>query len=169
MWIATRKQGIFLYNTQTKKLVQYEVPCNDNNVVYILNDSQNNIWISGLHHLCLLNKANNTFETFTIKNEKEIYSMALWEDNNRHIWIGTWEDGLWKLNTQTKEVEKYLISKRGKVSCTFIPLSNMLLIYYLSDRMTDLRCSIQSHMKDFSTINMGKIVKIYPISLFILY
>lgn len=114
MWIATRKQGIFLYNTQTKKLVQYEVPCNDNNVVYILNDSQNNIWISGLHHLCLLNKANNTFETFTIKNEKEIYSMALWEDNNRHIWIGTWEDGLWKLNTQTKEVEKYLISKKGK-------------------------------------------------------
>lgn len=36
MWTATRKQGIFLYNTQTKKLVQYEVPCNDNNVVYII-------------------------------------------------------------------------------------------------------------------------------------
>ena len=30
IWIATHKQGIFLFNTQTDKLTQFEIPQNDN-------------------------------------------------------------------------------------------------------------------------------------------
>lgn len=47
IWIATHKQGIFLFNTQTDKLTQFEIPQNDNIVTRILNDEQNNIWLSG--------------------------------------------------------------------------------------------------------------------------
>lgn len=39
--------------------------------------------------------------------------MALWEDNSHYIWIGTWDKGLWKLDPQTKQVEKYLTEGKG--------------------------------------------------------
>lgn len=108
IWIATRKQGVFQYNTQTGKLIQYEIPENGNIIIRLLNDEQNNIWASGPYHLCRLNKATNKFEIFQIENEfNEIYSMALWEDSSHQLWIGTWEKGLWKLDPQTKQVEKY--------------------------------------------------------------
>lgn len=114
IWIATHKQGIFLFNTQTDKLTQFEIPQNDNIVIRILNDEQNNIWLSGPYQLCKLNKVNNTFETYAIEEKTEsIYSMALWEDSSNHIWIGTWDKGLWKLDPQTKQVEKYLTEGKG--------------------------------------------------------
>lgn len=115
IWIATHKQGIFLFNTQTDKLTQFEIPQNDNIVTRILNDEQNNIWLSGPYQLCKLNKVNNTFETYAIEEKTEsIYSMALWEDSSNHIWIGTWDKGLWKLDPCTKQVEKYLTGEKGK-------------------------------------------------------
>lgn len=115
IWIATHKQGIFLFNTQTDKLTQFEIPQNDNIVTRILNDEQNNIWLSGPYQLCKLNKVNNTFETYAIEEKTEsIYSMALWEDSSNHIWIGTWDKGLWKLDPRTKQVEKYLTGEKGK-------------------------------------------------------
>lgn len=115
IWIATHKQGIFLFNTQTDKLTQFEIPQNDNIVTRILNDEQNNIWLSGPYQLCKLNKVNNTFETYAIEEKTEsIYSMALWEDSSNHIWIGTWDKGLWKLDSRTKQVEKYLTGEKGK-------------------------------------------------------
>lgn len=113
IWIATNKQGLFLYNIQTDKLTQFEIPQNANIVIRILNDEQNNIWLSGPYQLCKLNKVNNTFETYTIEGETEgVYSMALWEDSSHHIWMGTWDKGLWKLNPQTKQVEKYLTDEK---------------------------------------------------------
>lgn len=115
IWIATHKQGIFLFNTQTDKLTQFEIPQNDNIVTRILNDEQNNIWLSGPYQLCKLNKVNNTFETYAIEEKTEsIYSMALWEDSSNHIWIGTWDKGLWKLDPRTKQVEKYLTGEKGE-------------------------------------------------------
>lgn len=115
IWIATRKQGVFQYNTQTGKLIQYEIPENSNIIIRLLNDEQNNIWASGPYHLCRLNKVTNKFEIFQIENESTgVYSMALWEDSSHQLWIGTWEKGLWKLDPQTKQVEKYFTPDNGK-------------------------------------------------------
>lgn len=115
IWIATQQQGVFQYNVSSHKLTQYEIPQNNNTAVRILNDRLNNIWVSGPYQLCRLNKANNTFEEFSIKGEPNgVYSMALWEDSSRNLWIGTWDKGLWKLNPQTHEVQKFLISDSGK-------------------------------------------------------
>ena len=115
IWIATHKQGIFLFNTQTDKLTKLEIPQNDNIVIRILNAEQTNIWISGPYQLCKLKNVNSTFETYAIEEKTEsIYSMALWEDSSNHIWIGTWDKGLWKLDPRTKQVEKYLTGEKGK-------------------------------------------------------
>ena len=40
--------------------------------------------------------------------------MALWEDHSHNLWIGTWEKGLWKLNPNTHQIERYLIPQKGK-------------------------------------------------------
>ncbi|WP_417129806.1 two-component regulator propeller domain-containing protein [Phocaeicola sp.] len=115
IWIATRKQGLFKYNRQTDKLTQFEIPENENTIIRLLNDEQNNIWASGPYQLCHLNKVTNKFEIYHIENAPNgVYSIALWEDSSHHIWIGTWEKGIWKLNTQTREVEKYLTPEKGK-------------------------------------------------------
>lgn len=115
IWIATEKQGIFQYNTQSNKLVQFDIPQSNGNLLRILSDQQNNIWASGMNNIYRLNKVTNTFEVFPIKGESNgIYSMALWEDASHNLWIGTWEDGLWKLNPNTHEVEKYLTPESGK-------------------------------------------------------
>lgn len=115
IWIATQKQGVFQYNTHSNNLTQFEIPQSNNNILRILCDQQNNIWVSGMNNLYRLNKVTNTFDIFSVENENNgIYSMALWEDAAQNIWIGTWEKGLWKLNPTTKTVEKFLTPESGK-------------------------------------------------------
>lgn len=99
IWIATQRQGVFQYNPHSNKLIQFDIPQGNGNIVRILSDEQNNIWATGMNNLYRLNKVTNTFEDFKIEGEENgVYSMALWEDNMHHIWIGTWKDGLWKLD-----------------------------------------------------------------------
>lgn len=113
IWIATQKQGIFQYNTHSNKLTRFEI--SQSSVLRILNDRQNNIWASGMNNIYRLNKVTNSFDIFPIEGENNgIYSMALWEDATHNIWIGTWEEGLWKLNPNTRKVEKYLTPESGQ-------------------------------------------------------
>lgn len=115
IWIATQDKKVFQYNMPSGKLHQIDTPPGSGNILKILNDRQNNIWASGLNNLYRLNKVANRFETFSIEGEKKgVYSMALWEDSNGELWIGTWEEGIWKLNPNTHKVEKYLTPQNGK-------------------------------------------------------
>ena len=115
IWIATQRQGVFQYNPHSNKLIQFDIPQGNGNIVRILSDEQNNIWATGMNNLYRLNKVTNTFEDFKIEGEENgVYSMALWEDNMHHIWIGTWKDGLWKLDPNTHKVEKFLTPESGK-------------------------------------------------------
>lgn len=117
IWIATRKQEVFQYNTQSGKLTQFDIPQGDGIILFMLNDKQNNIWATGLSNLYRLNKVTNKFEIFRIEGEdRGIYSMALWEDASQNLWIGTWEEGIWKLNPNTRQVEKFRNSGKDKIS-----------------------------------------------------
>lgn len=108
IWIATQKEGVFFYNRTTDKLEHYDVTQSNRSIIRLLNDYQNNIWATGLNNLYKLNKVTNEFEIFQIHGEKQIYSMALWEDAEHNLWIGTWNKGLWKLNSNTRTVQKFL-------------------------------------------------------------
>lgn len=75
----------------------------------IKTDNQNNIWASGMDNLYKLNKVSGKFEIYRIKNVNNgIYSMAIDIDEKNNIWIGTWSDGLWYLDTNNHTFEKYL-------------------------------------------------------------
>lgn len=108
IWIATQKEGVFFYNRTADKLEHYDVTQSNRSIIRLLSDYQNNIWATGLNNLYKLNKVTNEFEIFQIIGEKQIYSMALWEDAEHNLWIGTWTKGLWKLNSNTRTVQKFL-------------------------------------------------------------
>ena len=117
IWIATQKEGIFLYSIMSKKLIHYKTMYDSPSIIRLLTDHHNNIWATSLKNLYRLNKATNEFEIFHIKKEKNIQSMALWEDKEHFLWIGTWNQGLWRLNPNTRSVEKFPITKNiGKIT-----------------------------------------------------
>lgn len=117
IWIATQKQDLFQYNVQSGKLTQFDMPSSHGSIIRILNDRQNNIWATGPAHLYRLNKVTNRFEIFPIEGERQgFFSMALWEDEAQNLWIGTWENGIWKLDPNTRQVEKFLDSDDKAIS-----------------------------------------------------
>lgn len=109
LWIATGKDGIFMYSETNNTAIQYQIPDTHLPLLRVLTDSNNNIWATGMDNLYKLNKTTNKFEVFKIEGyEHGIYSMAILEDSNGNIWIGTWNDGLLKVNTINHTTETFL-------------------------------------------------------------
>mgnify|MGYP002230263098 CR=1 FL=1 len=85
------------------------------------------------------------------------------EDSSHHIWMGTWDKGLWKLDPQTKQVEKYLTDGKGILHIhSILEYSPELLLLV---QMMDLRYLIQSLTKAFSIIITEKMKNHYPTNL----
>ena len=137
IWIATLQQEIFQYNMQSGKLMQFDIPLGHGNILRILNDKQNNIWATSLSNLYRLNKVTNKFEIFQIEGEeKGVHSMALWEDTKYNLWIGTWEDGIWKLDPNTRQVEKFLDTKKISHIHSILEYSPAILFIGSDDGLT---------------------------------
>lgn len=109
IWIGTSTGEIYRYNQKNKDISAEKVSVNNLPILQIKTDNQNNIWASGMDNLYKLNKVSRKFEIYRIKNVNNgIYSMAIDIDEKNNIWIGTWSDGLWYLDTNNHTFEKYL-------------------------------------------------------------
>lgn len=146
IWISTYKEGVFSYNQTTQKLTHYRIP-QDNNILRLLADYQNNIWAVGLDNLYRLNKVTNKFERFL---DEQVYSMALWEDSNYNLWIGTWEQGLWKLDPNTKCIKKFLNPSENEGIMhihSIIECSPEILFIGSDDGLTIFNTTTHKHIK----------------------
>ncbi|MCE2617641.1 MAG: hybrid sensor histidine kinase/response regulator transcription factor [Phocaeicola sp.] len=120
LWFSTIGQGVFKYNTNKYYLEQYEFPEANNKVAAIMVDADNQIWAVtnwGGAGLTKLNKAENKFEPFQLiyeTNEQHSNSLALLEDTERMLWLGTWECGLQKVDRYTRKVTTYLHPSTGQ-------------------------------------------------------
>lgn len=119
IWIATYGQGIFKYNLVSRKLEQYMYPKEPQGLInYIYVDHQDNIWVASRNPQYPLGKYNpekNAFECFSFEMSKgrESNIFSILETSKNELYLGTWDNGILKLNRKTKEIETYLSPKES--------------------------------------------------------
>lgn len=115
------------------KLEQYEFTACVGFVPGLCIDNENWVWAvtnQGDRYIYKLNKAENKFEPFELKYEEKRYkspSIVAFEDTEHNLWLGTWGDGLQKIDRYSGQVTIYLHPSEKKESCTSILSCNMLL------------------------------------------
>lgn len=102
VWISTNGQGVFRYNRTTHELHQYPMKNIQGKVQCMLVDANNQVWMlsnyskASIYHL---NKSTDQFEAFPVKGDATMfYGMAMLASPDGNIYVGTWYNGLYKLN-----------------------------------------------------------------------
>lgn len=114
LWISTFGNGVYSFNPQTNQVKDYNyIPGNKKSLgssraTNVFQDDENRIWVcteSG--GLCLLNKDNETFTSYTTKNgfpSNTFYKIL--EDSKKNLWITT-AKGLVCFNPSTSYIKVY--------------------------------------------------------------
>lgn len=121
IWISTWDQGVFSYNTTTKKLKQYTVFVERlifnhfyrANNVYV--DCNNNVWVASsltTNPILRYDRTNDRFYSFPIKIN-DLTVLSFYEDSHHNFWLGTWDNGICKLNRKSGEILSYLSPKKA--------------------------------------------------------
>lgn len=109
LWIGTRFGGItkFSQTTNTWKTYEYnddyhKSALNNNDVISILEDSNKRIWAGTEYGLNLYDKTADTFIDFksdsdSTQTDISTSVLAIMEDKNGWLWLGTWANGLYLL------------------------------------------------------------------------
>lgn len=115
-WVGTFGGGLHLLNTRSKtsENILYDPAdagsLSDNQVRLLCKDADGNLWIGtqyGLNKLPARNIAdhNYTFERFFYNEQKKSGEdvLVIFEDHLRRIWVGTYESGLSRYDSQRNE------------------------------------------------------------------
>lgn len=76
-------------------------------ITKLLVDKAGNLWIGTASGLNFMNLETGALKRYKIRSR----ILSLTEDHNGIIWIGTWNDGLYKLNPGSDEMNHYLASE----------------------------------------------------------
>ncbi len=117
VWLGT-KDGLFLFNKQTKKFKQFinnpaDMQSLSNNLVYQLaEDNKGNIWIATKDGLDCFNTTTEKFTVYkngpTEKNGLQTnWFRAVYKDHLGNIWAGSNDDGIVKFNEATNHFTAY--------------------------------------------------------------
>lgn len=102
VWISTSGQGVFRYNRTTHELHQYPMKNIQGKVKCTLVDANNQVWMlcnQGEASIYHLNKSTDQFEAFPLKGDATMFhGMAMLATSDGNVYVGTWENGLYKLN-----------------------------------------------------------------------
>ena len=102
VWISTNGQGVFRYNRTTHELHQYPMKNIQGIVQCTLVDANNQVWMLSNHSkasIYHLNKSTDQFEAFPVRGDaNKFYGLAMLASPDGNIYVGTWENGLYKLN-----------------------------------------------------------------------
>lgn len=112
MWMGTNGGGLYKYDGIN--YVSYEQDSkrsnsiNSNLIYTIYVDSRNRLWVGTDEGLCLYNRNLDTFENIDLRkqNQKEtvISVKSIIEDQNGNIFLGTFNNGLLKLNVKSRAI-----------------------------------------------------------------
>ncbi len=120
LWFSTNGQGVLRYDPASDILKQYFAPgANKDQINYIYADADNQIWIcpkSNEMPLAKLSRSKDKFENFPLKlNNEDIFTTLYYilETSNGDFWLGTWDDGIRKLDRNTG-ITRTMVSPRKK-------------------------------------------------------
>ncbi|RKR09031.1 signal transduction histidine kinase [Flavobacterium sp. 90] len=112
MWMGTNGAGLYKYDGIN--YVGYEQNSKqrnsiNSNLIYIVYvDTQNRLWVGTDEGLCLYNRDLNTFENIDLrkksKKEAVVSVKSIIEDNDGNLFLGTFNNGLLKLNVKSREI-----------------------------------------------------------------
>ncbi len=114
LWITTMGQGLFRYNVADARLYQFPFEENSGLMSSVFVDSENQIWTMSLWGellLAKLDKAEGRFKPVVpvyAKQKHDYRSLVMVEDDDRYLWLGTWEDGLQRFDRYGGTIETYL-------------------------------------------------------------
>lgn len=114
IWVATDGHGLFHYAPKQERLKRYEL--NDcMGIIYgLLIDSESRLWAvstQGSSYLFRFNRAEERFESVNLTYEEcglNARSLVMLEDSKEHLWLGTWECGIQRVDRYTGKTEVYL-------------------------------------------------------------
>ncbi|MCD8293526.1 MAG: ATP-binding protein [Prevotellaceae bacterium] len=114
LWITTMGQGLFRYNVAAGNLYRFPFEENGGLMSSVYVDTENQIWtmsVWGTQPLLKLDKAEGRFKPVEPHYDKAGYdcrSLVMVQDGDQYLWLGTWENGLQRLDRYTGNVTTYL-------------------------------------------------------------
>ena len=116
LWVATYGGGVNFYNSNQLPVVNIQHEINNNNTIAtsftraIEEDNTGKLWFGTKKGISIWDKKNNKWKH--IKNlsnsnsNNESIVLSLQREAN-YIWVGTYNEGLFKINTDTYKIEAY--------------------------------------------------------------
>ena len=102
-WVSTLDKGIFRYNLTSHECRNYPISTSHGKVDCMLVDVNNQVWAlsnQATGSLLKLNKARDVFEIFPLKDSKvNIGGMAMLANSDGSVLVGSWNQGLFQVNT----------------------------------------------------------------------
>ena len=135
LWIGTNR-GLDQFDPVTETFIHYQPDPNDTNTIAgaasaIYEDTSNNLWIGTSRGLDLFDRVDRYFVHYEA-DENDPNSFVgnqidvIFEDNNHSIWVGTFDDGLKRIQPQKIGITQY---KNNPKSLTSLGNDSIMSIY----------------------------------------
>ncbi|MES2651606.1 MAG: two-component regulator propeller domain-containing protein [Bacteroidota bacterium] len=116
-WVGTNR-GLNAFEAETGKFIRKRLNDFSDVIFYIFEDSKQSLWVATSTGLYQLKKGANRFTLLPTKAPYKDIS-CITEDMEGSLYLGTFRDGLYKLNTQRKKVKR-IAEKDGLPSNTIM-------------------------------------------------
>lgn len=117
IWVGTYSGGLSYFDKEAFLMTQIKHRANnynsliDNNINRILEDSKGNIWIATNNGISRWNRKSGTWNNYCQDKEgNSSVFLALCEDNEGHIWAGSYSSGISVLDRETGGKINHMIS-----------------------------------------------------------
>ncbi|MFH1198368.1 MAG: two-component regulator propeller domain-containing protein [bacterium] len=113
LWIGTRDGGINIFDSKTNKFSYYlNDPANPNSLIYnkvriIHEDREDRLWIGTERGLNEFDFKTKKFIRYDQLGNSGTNIFSIGDDSYNNIWIGTYEDGLIKLDKRDLSITRY--------------------------------------------------------------
>ncbi len=119
LWIGTWGGGLCKYNSEFENFKNYNNPNSyDNYIQCLIEDKVGNIWFGTLDGgFSIFEPRKNKFTNYSPNATGDLYfpanNVAHLMQDEKTIWIGTWNDGLFAFNIEDKKFEQYLFDSKA--------------------------------------------------------